>query len=58
MSTEQRDHAERVEMVGYWHKLNGFDDAMNIAIDSWGREEASAVLVEYIARHDPYGLLD
>lgn len=57
MNTEQIDHAERVEMIGYWHKLHGFEDAMGIAFDSWGRPKASAALVEYIARRDPYGLL-
>jgi hypothetical protein len=58
MNTEQIDHAERVENIGYWHKLHGFEDALNAAFGTYDRAAASAAVAEYLARRDPYGLLD
>ena len=58
MDIEEINHQERVESIGYYHQLHGFESAMGIAFESWGRVKASAALAEYIARRDPYGLLD
>ena len=57
MSTELLNHQERVEMVGYWHKLHGFEDALNAAFGTFDRAAASAAVAEYVERRSPYGLL-
>jgi len=55
---EEINHQERVDMIGYWHKLHGFEDALNCAFATFDRAAASAAAAEYIARRSPYGLLD
>lgn len=58
MDIEEIYHQERVESIGYWHKLHGFEDALNAAFGTFDRAAASAAVAEYLARRDHFGLLD